>query len=68
MYVLMHNNVDNYPSVFYDWESKPTKEQLVKTLEEFHGDEATSIADELLRHGEYDVRDSSCTTYELQKR
>lgn len=67
MYVLNHNNVDNYPSVWRKWETQPTKEHLVKLLLDYYSEEkANTIADELVKFGSCDVRDGSCTTFELQ--
>ncbi len=66
MYILMTNNVDNYPHAMGKWRKTPTKEQLVKVLKDYHDDKADEIADRLVSIGSCDVRDSSCTSYEIQ--
>jgi hypothetical protein len=65
MYILMCNNVDNYPHVCGKWEKSPTKDELVKVLKDYH-DNANELADELVSVGSCDVGNSSCTTYEVQ--
>ncbi len=65
MYILMCNNVDNYPHSRGKWPKSPTKEQLVKVLKDYH-DKADELADELVSIGSCDVGDGSCTTYEVQ--
>jgi hypothetical protein len=66
MHILMTNNVDNYPHAIGKWQKSPTKEQLVKVLKDYH-DNADELADELVSIGSCDVRNSSCTTYEVQR-
>jgi hypothetical protein len=67
MYVLNHNDVDNYPSVWAKWNDEPTKEQLVKFLKNYYTEEKSNeIADELIQLGSCSVGDRSCTTFEVQ--
>jgi hypothetical protein len=67
MYLLNHNNVDNYPSAWANWKQKPSKEELVKVLSAYYDDEKSNkIANELFDFGSCSVDDSSCTEFELQ--
>ena len=67
MYVLRHDNVDRYPSVRDKWEEKPTKEQLVASLIDYHSEEeATDTAEELLKCGDCSLGDSDSTEYSLE--
>lgn len=67
MHILMHNNVDNYPSAWGKFDSDPTKEELVKVLKDYYDDQkASDIADELIANDYCDVDDGSCTSFELQ--
>lgn len=68
MYVLRHDNVDRYPSVRDKWEEKPTKEQLVESLIDYHSEEeANDTAEELLKYGDCSLGDSDCSEYSLEK-
>lgn len=67
MYVLNHNDVDNYPSVWTKWKTKPTKEQLVKLMRDYYTEEVSNkVADELIQCGTGNVLNGSCTRFELQ--
>lgn len=68
MYVLRHDNVDRYPSVLNKWEEKPTKEQLVESLIDYHSEEeANDTAEELLKCGDCSLGDSDCSEYSLEE-
>jgi hypothetical protein len=68
MFVLRHDNVDGYPSVRDKWDEKPTKEQLLSSLIDYHSnDEAEGIADDLISYGDCSTGDSDCTVYTLEE-
>jgi len=65
-YKLHHNNVDNYPSIWGEWDEKPTKEQLVDYLEEYYDEEkCNSIVEDLLKHGIADADESDSTVFTI---
>ena len=65
MHILMHNDVDDYPSSMGKWAERPTKEQLVEVLKHYHKN-ADELAEELVSSGCCNVQNSSCTSYEIQ--
>lgn len=69
MYLLNHNNVDNYPSTLSKWRKKPSKEDFIKVLidyYEYDDVKSNKIADALVKYGHCAVDDGACNVFDLQ--
>lgn len=67
MYALMQNNCDGYPNIVGKWNSKPTADQIRKSIGGRWTDEKEKhIVDELIATDICDVGDSASTQYEIQ--
>lgn len=67
-YVLIHNNVDGYPSNWGKYETYPTLQELTNTLLPYYDEKkAIEIAGDIHSNGEVSVNDSSATTFELME-
>ena len=61
---LLHNNCDNYPSIWGEWSERPSKDELKMLLRDYYNEETSEeIAEGLLAYGEFSVSDSECTQF-----
>jgi hypothetical protein len=67
MFLLRHNNVDNYPSTWDKFKEKPTQGELKETFLAYYSEGLSErLAEELLEHGEADANNGSCDVFELE--
>ena len=63
---LVRTNVDGYLTEMDSWRGKPSKQDIVDCLMDYHDlEESEEAADDLLNSGEAYMNDSSCTVYTL---
>ena len=68
MFLLRMSDVDGSGYPIGKWVKRPTNAQIGAVLVDYHSPEkAKVIAKELLFNGECDVRDASCTVYEIEE-